>query len=262
MKRYISVLALDARCIVYKLAALLVVSTIVQIWDFRRVLMKNIKYALEVYGTEDFARTEKVRLLITFERAMEESFVKWIFCITMLVVFIILSLACSERKKVRTKQFWWRLRIERRQLFAVWALHRIFWFGVLIAWQIGLTIGMNAMYQELVAKGKTTQTLFMAFHRDGFLHNILPLTDVLGMVKLCLMVVFMGMAAAYVGYMGFEEHRSSCSGGAALVIYAVVLFSAGVDTVSFEWVFIIAYVIAIVYTFLSVKGSLGVHYDV
>ena len=261
MKRYLSVLALDARCIVYKMAALLIVSTVVQIWNFRRVLLETIQYNLGVFGAEELAHVEEVRLLVTFERAMGQSFVKWIFCITLLLAFGILTYACSEHGKVRTKQFWWRLRLERRQLYVVWFLHRTFWIAVIMAWQIALIIGLNAFYQQLIAKEKAPQALFMAFHRDAFLHNLMPLNDIRGIVKLCFLVIFLGMAAAYIGYTGFEERRAACGVLVTVTGYAVVLFSAGADVLFWEWMLILVTAIGIISMTVSVVQSLGVHYD-
>lgn len=261
MKRYMSVLALDARCTVYKLIALLSVSTMAQIWNFRRVLFKNIQYYAENFGPEEVAQIEERRLLITFERAVGDSYIQWMFCITLLLAVVILVHACSEHGKVKTKQFWWRLRMERRQLFIVWFLYRAFWMIILVAWEIMVAIGLHEFYQQLIAKGKAPQTLFMAFHREPFLHNLLPLTDILGMVKVLCLVVFLGMGTAYIGYRGFSEHKSASSTVVVVSIYTIILFSAGADIFSLEIMFVAVTVIAIVAMIVSVIGSLGVHYD-
>lgn len=261
MKRYMSVLALDARCTVYKLITLLVVSTVVQIWNFRRVLLETIQYYMENFGMEELAQIEENRLLITFERAIGDSYIQWMFCITMLLAAVVLIHACSEHGKVRTKQFLWRLRMERRQLFVVWFLYRVFWMIILVAWEIMVVIGLNEFYQQLIAKGKAPQALFMAFHRNAFLHNLMPLTDIRGIVKLFLLIVFLGMATAYIGYMGFEERRAACSILVTVTVYAVVLISAGADVLSLEWMLILVTAIAVISMIVSVVQSLGVHYD-
>ena len=186
MKRYMSVLALDARCTVYKLVILLAVTTFAQIWNFRRVLMETIQYYTENFGAEELAQIEEKRLLISFERAIGESYIQWIFCVTLLLAVVILIHACSEHGKVRTKQLLWRLRMERRQLFVVWFLYRVFWITILIAWQIIVVMGLNEIFQKLISKGKAPQALFMAFHRNAFLHNLMPFTDIRGITKLFL----------------------------------------------------------------------------
>ena len=261
MKKYLSVLALDAKCTVYKLLGILFASSAVQIWNFRRILWKTIHNYVDNLGAEETAQIEARRLLITFERALEDSYLHWIFGLTFLLAVAVLVYSCSEHGKVKTKQFLWRLRIERRGLYIVWTLYRVFWVALIMAWQILLVIGLNEMYQQLIGKGKSPQALYMAFQRNSFLHNLLPLTDVLGIVKLLCMVVFLGMGAAYVGYRGIGEHKNACGVVAILMIYAILFFSAGADIFSIEIVFIGVCIIAIISMAVSVAGSLGEHYD-
>ena len=261
MKKYLSVLALDARCTVYKLLGILLASSVLQIWNFRRILWKTMHYYIDNLGAEETAQIEERRLLITFERALGESHLQWFFGVTLLLSVAVLIYSCSEHGKVKTKQFLWRLRIERRGLYIVWAFYRVFWFALIMAWQILLVIGLNEMYQQLIGKGKAPQSLYMAFQRNAFLHNMLPLTDVLGIVKLLCMIVFLGMGTAYVGYRGIGEHKNACGAVAVLMIYAILLFAAGADIFFIEIVFIGACVIAIIGMAVSVAGSLGEHYD-
>ena len=261
MKKYLSVLALDAKCTVYKLLGILFVSGLVQIWNFRRVLLETLHNYVDNLGAEETARIEERRLLITFERALGESYLQWFFGVTLLLSVAVLIYGCSEHGKVKTKQFLWRLRIERRGVYIVWALYRIFWVALIIAWQILLVIGLHEMYQQLIGKGKAPQSLYMAFQRNSFLHNLLPLTDVLGIVKLLCMVVFLGMGAAYVGYRGISEHKNACGAMTVLMIYAILLFSAGADGYAIDMVFISLSVSTSVGMAVSVAGSLGEHYD-
>ena len=261
MKKYVSVLALDARCTVYKLIGILLASGALQIWNFRRVLLKTIHNYVDNLGVEETAQIEERRLLITFERALGESYLQWIFGVTLLLAMAVLIYSCSEHGKVKTKQFLWRLRIERRIVYVVWALYRLFWVTLIMAWQILLVLGLHEMYQQLIGKGKAPQALYMAFQRDSFLHNLLPLRDVLGIVKLLCMIIFLGMGAAYVGYRGIDEHKNACVTVAGIMIYGILLFAAGADILSIELVFIGVCVIAIIGMAVSVAGSLGEHYD-
>ena len=89
----------------------------------------------------------------------------------------------------------------------------------------------------------------------------MPLTDVLGIVKLLCIVVFLGMGAAYVGYRGIGEHKNACGAMTVLMIYAILLFSAGADGYAIDMVFISLSVSTSVGMAVSVAGSLGEHYD-
>lgn len=259
MKRYLSVLALDARCTVYKMLGILVMMAIAQLAFFYRVLQNTINQWQEIG-----ANWRENGLLVTFEQAIEGSYINIFFVITLVGIMLVLIWSCSEHGKSRSKQLLWRLRIERRRLFVVWSIYRFFCILIVFAWQILLVMAMDELYQYMIAQGLAPQSLFLAFYRDDFLHGLLPISDIMGCILLLCFVVLWSMSIAYVGYMGFTEHRTACSVALVPDVYTIYIVSMGVPVGLNFWVealFAFIAVIACICMMISVTGSLGKDYE-
>lgn len=255
MKKYISVLALDVKNTIYKVLGILILMSVAQMADFYMLLQKEMERWQSVGSSwlEPGMVTGLAWMLV-------ESHIEIIFAIALLLICAALIWGCSEHGKVRSKFTWHRLQIERRQVFAVWAAYRVFCMALVIAWQILLIIVMDGMYQEIWAQGHAPQALFLAFYRNEFLHGLLPLSDPFYAVQLVCCIVFWGMGTAYVGYAGFAEHQQGCSIVIAGLIFSVLLFQV-LDNDRFKFFYIAVPIFWIIGIIISVKGSLGEHYD-
>ncbi len=261
MKKYLSVLALDVRGTIYKILGVLLVMSAAQLANFYRVLRGNLAQWHQYNYNMDL--NEYDMLIITFEQALEEGYIQYFFGAMLVFVCAILIWGCSEHGKVRSKFFLWRLRIERRQVYVVWSIYRSFIIALVIAWQILLVIAMNGMYQSLIAGEMAPQSLFLSFYRNLFLHSLLPLSDVFSMVWLGMFIVLCGMGTAYIGYRGIAEHQSACSAVLGVMAYAILFVAVGILS-ELHWLRVLTIIVVIITTFcmvISVKGSLGEHYD-
>lgn len=256
MKRYISVLALDVKNTIWKVLGVILFMSAVQLGYFYLFLRKEVEIWKDVESSWGKRGT-----VTSFDWMITNSHIYIFFIISAVLVWAVLIWGCSEHGKVRSKFTWHRLQIERRQVFAVWAGHRAFWMAVLVIWQIMLLVVMDRMYQEMWALGYAPQSLFLACYRNSFVHALIPLSDPFYMVCLVFCVLLWGMGTAYVGYMGFEEHKDGCTIVNAGMLYTLILFIIPLDLFWFKalyMTFIFSWAIGIVF---SVKGSLGKHYD-
>lgn len=261
MKKYLSVLALDVRCTIYKILGVLILMSGAQLAVFYRVLRGNLARWNQYNYNMDL--NEYNMLIITFEQAIEESYIQYFFGAMVVFVCAILIWGCSEHGKVRSKFLLWRLRVERRQVYVVWSVYRTFIVALVIAWQILLIVAMNEMYQHIIAYEMAPQSLFLAFYRNLFLHSLLPLSDVFGMVWISIFIVLCGMGTAYIGYRDITEHQSACSAVLGVMAYATLFVAVGILS-EVRWLGVLTLIVALITIIcmgISVKGSLGEHYD-
>ena len=261
MRKYISVLALDVRCTIYKILGVIILMSGAQLGNFYRVLQRNLaRWNQYNYNMDP---SEYNMLILTFEQAIEEGYIQFFFGAMVVFVCAILIWGCSEHGKVRSRFLLWRLRIERRQVYVVWSIYRTFIIALVIAWQLLLVVIMNEMYQSIIANEMAPQSLFLAFYRNLFLHSLLPLSDVFGMVWLSIFVVLCGMGTAYIGYRDITEHQSACSAVLGVMAYATLFVTVGILS-EVRWLAVLTVIVAfitIICMIISVKGSLGAHYD-
>lgn len=256
MKKYISVLALDVKNTIWNVLRIMALMSAVQLGYFYFFLRKEVERWKDVellWG--------KRGSLTSFDEILTNSYISIFFIVSMVLVWAVLIWGCSEHGKVRSKFTWYRLQIERRQLFAVWAGHRAFLMAVMLIWQIILLVIMDGMYQKIWALGDAPQSLFLACYRNSFVHALIPLSDPYYMVRLVCCVLLWGMGTTYVGYMGFAEHRDKCTIVIAGMLYTLILFIIPLDVFWFKAIYMILILGWGIGILVSVKGSLGKHYD-
>lgn len=256
MKKYISVLALDVKNTIFKVLGILIFMSVAQLTDFYFLLKKE----LERWQSVEMSWLEAGRVT-SFDWMLSESHIVIIFVAALLLICAALIWGCSEHGKVRSKFTWHRLQIERRQVFAVWAAYRVLCMVLVVAWQILLIIAMDGMYQKMWAQGYAPQSLFLACYRNQFLHGLLPLSDPFYAVRLVCCMLLWGMGTAYVGYAGFAEHQQGCSIVIVGILFTVVLFLGIVPLLWYKILSLAVPILWIAGIIISVKGSLGEHYD-
>lgn len=259
MRKYISVLALDVRGTIYKILGVLILMSAAQLGNFYRVLKGN----LARWEQYNYDLKKYKQLILSFEQAIEESYIQYFFGAMVVFVCAILIWGCSEHGKVRSKFLLWRLRIERRQVYLVWSIYRTFMIALVIAWQLLLVVAMNEMYQSIIANEMAPQSLFLAFYRNLFLHSLLPLSDIFGVVWLSVFIVLCGMGTAYIGYRDITEHQSACSAVLGVMAYGTLFVTVGILS-ELRWLSVLTVIVALITIIcmaISVKGSLGEHYD-
>lgn len=266
MKKYLSVLALDVRSSVYKIFLIVGAMAAVQLADFYFVITGMMTEATQraaemVTAGNDWYTQEK--LPFTMEQALEESHIQIIFAVALAGIFAVLTWSAGERGKAKTKHFLWRLRIGRKQVFAVWSIYHVLCFLAVIAVQISVVVGMHAMYQETVAAGRAPQALFLVFYRDSFLHGLLPLSDWFRVVRMLCFVIIWGLTTAYLGYIGYYRTGNRVRLGLPLYVSILmgVIVAVGVELLWLELVTVGAGIICSGVIAASVLGVFGEEYD-
>lgn len=265
MRKYLSVLALDVRSSIYKIFCVLVIMVLTQVVDYNLVLQRIIEerqgWNTPMPSLENTGVVPAERLIATFNEVMELCHARWIFLMAVVVSSVIFIWSSSERGKSRIRRSLWRLRISRRQVFAVFCSYHIVVYLVLIAVQILLILWMHQVYQMQIGMEKAPQALFLAFYRNSFLHGIVPLSDGLGVFRLLSFVAVWGVGTTYIGYVGFAAHRNACSVVIEVMLAVAVILSAGVDLFWFNVMCILVSVISIFIMLLSVSGKMEVTYE-
>ena len=256
MKKYISVLALDVKNTIFKVLGILILMSVAQLGYFYLFMQKEL-----AFWHIAAASWQVPGMVTSFDLMLTESRMEIFFMISVALVGAVLIRGCSEHGKVRSKFTWHRLQIERRQVFAVWAAYRVLCMALVAAWQILLLIVMDGMYQEIWAQGYAPQSLFLACYRNEFMHGLLPLSDPFYAVRLVCCLLFWGMGTAYVGYAGFLEHQQGCSIVIVGILFTVILFPMTSTDLWFEVLYMAVIVFWNIGIVISVKGSLGEHYD-
>lgn len=124
--------------------------------------------------------------LWSFEQIVESEGVALAGLLGFVVMFVVLVLPCCSlrNRNVFTLR---RLKVSEKELTAIWAA--VFSGYFLMAWavQLGLMIGLYAVYAR--EAGSDAMGLFLAAYRSSYFHTLLPLAEVWGYVRnvaLCL----------------------------------------------------------------------------
>lgn len=190
MKRELSVLMLVARSSIYKFLTVLILMSVSQISFF---YMTARKYDLQGQGTA------------SLERIIEEGYIQQIFYIAFLLMCIILAWAESG-KGSRLEYTLKRLGISRERVFFLQVGYHICCFFILFAVQIFVVIGIGSLYLKWMEEiYVSSQSLFLAFWRNEFLHSLLPLAEISRWVRNGVLIVFVGLE---ITFFGTEEQQS------------------------------------------------------
>ena len=202
MKRYVSVFEMIARSSIYKVLLILGTMTIAQGVSFYMTMCSPSGLAIEDY--------------------IDQSHYGLIFKIAYVLITIILVLPGMDigSKQSYTLQ---RLRIKERKIYWLQSLYNLLAYVLLWGMQLMVLLGSCMVYEKNLPEGVTltNQTMFLAFHRNDFMHSILPLEDSLGWALLILIIFTTAFATAE-----FTKLRREGKFGFELLILipAVLLF--------------------------------------
>ncbi len=268
MKKYLSVLALDVRSTIYKILLILIIMALTQVVDYKNVFQNMVEERQEwstpvsntLVSSASVSSVPTEQLPFTWNEVLRQCHAKWIFLAAIVMCSVVFIWSTSERGKCKTKFSLSRLRISKKQVFAVFCGYHIVVYLALIALQILLVLWMHRVYQAQVGVERAPQALFLAFYRDGFLHAILPLSDVPGLLCLVSFVLTWGVGTTYIGYMGLQKHRNACSVVLYIMLTQALFLAVGIGLLWITIVSILVSVVSIYLMLLSVAGKLEVHY--
>lgn len=257
---YVSVLTLAVRSSIYKVLGILVGVTAAEAVLFGCKLDTSLADYREYAGHFDYSL-----LPLSLGDLIEESKLAWIFLGGMFLLTVILVWTQTERGKSRSRLLIWRLRISPRRTFAVFTVYNIVCFLMLMALQGILIVLFYRVYlvklQTAISAGQVAgmkyQELFLVFHSEAFLHSILPMGDLWLNIRLAVALIAWGMAASYIGYVGYAAHNKRCAFLILYLFYSMLFVVISVDLSWMNFLLITSSLICIVCIGISVKGGWG-----
>ncbi len=211
MKKYLSVFGLIARGSIFKIlttSALMVAAEMILFYN-------RLNYALRL--SEEFT-------MENLETVIDRSFIIWVFPICALIITLLLFITGSENSNTRTGYTIQRLSISERGFFFCQATYNSLVYIIFWAIQAVTVFGLCVWYAKTApADYVGNQTVFLAFYRNEFLHNILPLSDTATWVRNIFLAAGLGFAAAEFPYKQ-RRHKNSIT-AIALLLYTIVFFS-------------------------------------
>lgn len=186
MKRYLSVFEMITRSSIYKVLLILV----------GMVTVEAVCFYLSMTNPSG----------LNIEEYIDQSQYSLIFKLAYVLVTIVIVLPGMNLGSVQSYTLQ-RLRIKENRIFWIQALYNVFAYVLLWGTQLMILLGSAWIYQNNLPKGAvwTTQTLFLAFHRNEFMHTILPIEDVLGWWMIALAGITLALATA--GFTRLQRKR-------------------------------------------------------
>ena len=137
---------------------------------------------------------------MSLELLVEQSNITWIFALASLLLTVFL---CRNNCNYGSRQGYtlWRLSITEKQVFLwQWACAAACYL-LLWAVQVLTAVLLGICYMKYADPAITgSQTLFLAFYRNDFLHSLLPLEFIGGWIGNFCLAAGLGIAAAHFSY--------------------------------------------------------------
>jgi hypothetical protein len=209
MKPHLSVLMLVARSTIYKIVGLLLLLALVDGVLFHFALGPN------QIGTD--------RVFTSLEYAFARSRISVAFGVSFLVMTVLLERTgyASGGKPGYTLR---RLSISERSVFVWQALYNTSCYVMLWAAQLFTALALCRLYLLRADPALTSgQTVFLAFYRNAFLHNLLPLGEVSRWVSNIAVIIGFGVTSASIPF----GRRRGKAGASEIVraMFALVFFN-------------------------------------
>lgn len=186
MKRYLSVFEMITRSSIYKVLLILV----------GMVTVEAVCFYLSMINPSG----------LNIEEYIDQSQYSLIFKLAYVLVTIVIVLPGMNLGSVQSYTLQ-RLRIKENRIFWIQVLYNVFAYVLLWGTQLMMLLGSAWIYQNNLPEGAvwTTQTLFLAFHRNEFMHTILPIEDVPGWWMIVLAGITLALATA--GFTKLQRKR-------------------------------------------------------
>ena len=220
MKQHLSVLGLFARSSLWKVMAVLVLMSGIEIFMFE----KELQSALAAHAADVGLGFPQL------ERLLDRSAANVWFAIAFGIISLLLCLPGCEFR-ARSGYTLQRLSIGEISVFLWQLTYNIFVYFLLAVWQTALCYGLCLHYVAIApAEVVSGQTLFLAFYRSELLHALLPMADLALWLRNLFLLLALGISSAV---FPCKQRAGKYSGGiVALGTYAVVFFERGIGVFS------------------------------
>lgn len=233
MKQHISVLGLFARSSLWKVMAVLLLMSGVEIFFFE----KELQAALTAHAADVGLGFPQL------ERLLDRGAANVWFALAFVLITLLLVLPGCEFR-ARSGYTLRRLSVGEVSIF-LWQLsYNIFVYFLMVVWQTVLCYGLCMRYVALAPSAAVSgQTLFLAFYRSELLHALLPMADVALWLRNLFLLAALGISSAI---FPCKQRAGKYSGGiVALAAYAVVFFERGIGEFSQLAIAVCVWVVAI-----------------
>lgn len=228
MKKYLSVFMLFTRSTIFPMLALLIAMVATEGALFWLAMEKNI----------------------ALEQTFSLSRISWAGAVYFVLLTVILSSTGSERG-AKTGYFLRRLQISERSVFLCQgAYNTICYF---IFWMAQLFIVLGLFHYYIVNADPSyigSQSIFLAFYRDSFLHSLLPLAETSRYVRNGILILGLGISSAY--YPMSQRTGKSSMGIIALVCVILPFFARGIGSLGSDILLSAFAIIMVLKIFLKV----------
>ena len=201
MKRRLSVLMLATRSSIYYVLAIFLLMAAAEGGVFYWVVTAK--------GTD-----------LSLEEMVFKSHISLVFGLAFVLLCICLSLTGAEFFGSKVRYTIQRLAIREKEVVCYWAIYNSICFFAFWIVQLLIMLFLCRHYLELREPSSVgTQSLFVAFYRQQFLHNLLPLEETSRYVRNLLLALSLGVTAACFSF----GRRHDKSNPAIAVVAALTL---------------------------------------
>lgn len=213
MKRHLSIWMLMARSTIYKVLGLFL----------GLIAADGALFALMPWIEEQKVRSVAslapgASVAVELERMFQYFPVVFGVCLLALTAVLCLNGCEFSAKQGYTLR---RLRVSQREIFAWQMIHNAVCYLLLWAVQAGVAFAVCRAYTARYPDWVNSQTVFLAFYRNSFLHSLLPLADVWRYVRNAVLCVTLGMCAAAFPVL---QRRGRRSGGAVILAVTTAVY--------------------------------------
>jgi hypothetical protein len=234
MRKYFSVFLVAVRSTMYKIMGILILMAAAE----------TILFWIQLKGIES-------GIPLSLEELVRISRISLVSGAAFLAVCCILSLVGYEMSGSRTRYTIQRLSVKEEAVVLLWALNSMIALCIFWAAQLGIVLLLSKIYIDFLEPVSfNRQTIFLAFHRSGFLHSLLPLEETSRVLRNVAMIFGLGIAAACFA----QKQRQGQKGIAIMVLTAltVVTFSGDMGKLGTDIGIIAAFLAAAVFSVYSI----------
>lgn len=196
MKKYLSVFMLLARSTIYRLCALLVAMAATEGVLFWFAMQKNT----------------------TLENTFAQSRIYWA-CAIFFVLFTAMLAMTGCEHGAKTGYTLRRLKISERSVFICQSAYNTICYFIFWTVQVFIILGLFHYYTTAAdITFVSSQSIFLAFYRNGFLHSLLPLEEVSRYVRNGILILCLGITSAY-----YPVRQRSGKIGTELIVLVCIL---------------------------------------
>ena len=206
MKKYLSVFEMITRSTLYKVLIVIILMVAVQLSMFWAELNEAISRASD-------------KISMGMELIVDESYIVVPLAIGFVFITIILcwcgcNIGSNQGYTLR------RLQIPEWAVFGLQALYNCLCYVLLWTSQVAVTVGISSLYVQHATE-LTNQSIVLAYYKNSYMHNVLPMGDILGWALLVCLILASGVASAAFPV----QQRRGKIGFSILVTVAVAIMS-------------------------------------